>query len=443
VSDRARVLVVGAGLAGLGAAWRLARRGFDVVVCERAAAAGGRLRSLPAEGGFSIDAGCPVLSSADRELHAFAEVLGLRDELLPLRPLVRAQVYRGRVRVEGWRTPGIPPHQALRLLRLPRLLARYAPHLGRAAPGRAALLDDRSLGDFARLYFGGAVLERWAEPLLDLQSPADPERASRALFLRRHRQQAGARAGLPRAPLAELSEAAAKKLELRCESEVVRVAAGARGRLQVAVGRAARVHEVSALVVATPAAEAARILAPLLVTAEREFLARTRYAAELQVAVALRRPLYAHPLWIDVPRSEGSPLAGALLEPGVAGGRVPPGRGLALLRARSGFAERHLDAPDEVLAKELFGAFARFLPGTVGAELFTRVLRDPAARPRFDVGRYREISRFEDVQAGLRRAGRRVYFAGDYLMDPTWEGALLAARQAARAVEEDVAPRVG
>ena len=91
-----------------------------------------------------------------------------------------------------------------------------------------------------------------------------------------------------------------------------------------------------------------------------------------------------------------------------------------------------------MLAKELQGAFEGLLEGARGAAAWTRLYRLPLATPRFDVGRYREIAAFERVASDQRRAGRRLYFAGDYLMDPSWNGALLSGQRAARAVQADL-----
>ena len=56
-----RALVVGAGIAGLAGAARLAAAGFDVTVLDRHAAPGGRMRSLPSAAG-PVDAGPTVLT---------------------------------------------------------------------------------------------------------------------------------------------------------------------------------------------------------------------------------------------------------------------------------------------------------------------------------------------------------------------------------------------
>jgi oxygen-dependent protoporphyrinogen oxidase len=441
-----RVAVVGAGLAGLGAAWWLSKRGYAVVLFEARDRPGGRLASERWEG-FTLEPASPLLSTADRELLGWIDEVGVADELLPLRPVLTAQLQRGRVReirTRGLlgvaRIPGIPAHGAARLLRLPRLLARYRPHLDRAAPERAAALDDRSVADFGRLYFGRQVLERWLAPAVTTTTLQDETETSRALFLHRHLDHDAARAGLPRAPLADLAQAAAAKLRVHNRSRVSRVEQTAQGPLRVMLHAEDRERrfEADAVVLAAPAWESARIAEQVLTPAERDVLGRVGSVASVSLAVALRRPFAPHPQLVRIPRSEGLPLEAILLEPGVPGGRVPGGAGLATLRATARWSEAHLGVPDEALEKELLDAFERAFPGARGAVEFTRVLRLPDAWPRFGVGHYRDLERLARVERDERRRGRRVYLAGDYRAEPSWNGALRSAQRAARALAEDL-----
>jgi protoporphyrinogen oxidase len=437
--------VVGAGLAGLAAAWRLAREGRRVTLLERTERPGGRV-AAQREDGFALEPTPALLTRGDRHLLAWIEEVGLRDELLPLRPLTSAVAHAGGARavevrrlLDVRRAPGVRLLHALRLVRLPRLMARYGAALEFEAPERAAPLDDRSLADFCRLYFGSSVLDQWMGPRAAAGCLGDPDAMSRAQFLRDYAAHGLARPGLLRGSLVELVERAAAALELRlgCPAEAIERTSDARLRVLTESGESLA---ADAVILATPAAEALRLAGPLLSAAERDVLENVRYTPAISVIAALRRPLSAHPRQILVPRSARSPLEVALLEPGVPGGRVPQGRGLASLRARGAFGAARFDAPVAALEKELLDAFDALWPGALRAVEFSHCFRVQRAAPRFDVGRYRDLARFRRALAQGRRAGRRLYFAGDYLIHPSPEGAVVSAQRAAAAVTRDLAP---
>ena len=444
---RPTVAVVGAGLAGLGTAWRLSKQGFAVAVFERARGPGGRARSEKLDG-FTLEAAGPLLSTGDRKLLTWIDEMGLRDELLPLRPVVTTHWSGGRtasVDSRGLlgiaRIPGVRPLDALRLVRLPRLAARYGDRIDLEAPERAADLDDRSIGDFGRLYFGRSVLAHWIEPFVTGESLGEADELSRVLFLRRHRARARERLGVLRAALGEIAVAAAAGLTVRYGIEARRVAWRPDGGLSLTVGSrsAEQVVEPDAVVLATSAADAARLAAPALVTAERDALEAVRYQPAVSLAVALRRPFYPHTQQIQLAHVDGSPVENVLLEPGMPGGRVPDGRGLALLRATGPWSEANFDAPDDSLSTELMGALERIVPRARSAVLFTKLFRVERFMPLFGVGHYRQIARFEAVEQSLRREGRRLYLTGDYRMDPSLEGAVHSGWRTATKVIADFA----
>jgi oxygen-dependent protoporphyrinogen oxidase len=446
------LLVVGAGLAGLAAAWRLAAAGHRVQLLEREARAGGRVAVAEADGG-SVDPTAARVTSADEALLALVRESGHGGELLPLRPWVSVQgsttpgavvplADAGLLAVA--RIPGVPWIEALRLIRLPRLLARYRRGLARSDAGAlaeaAAWLDDRSLRDWGALYFGRRVVERWMEPWLGERAPVDERETSRAAFVLHWLAEAGAVAGALRAPPGLLAERLAARLGARSGAAATRIErSGARLRVAVESQAGGVTLEADAVVLATPAPESLRVAEPLLASAERDYLGAVRYDAALTWLGGLRPLAVSVATRVRIPRSCGAPFSLVALEPG---GRAD-GSGRVTAVAREPASRAWLDAPDDVVTKEMGAAAARWTPGAPEAEGAGMVRRFRAAWPRFPVGGYPARARFRAVQRDQRGRGRRLYFAGDYLAAPTLEGAVASGQRAAAEVLEDLCNRRG
>ena len=438
--------VVGAGLAGLSAAWELQRLGLRVSLLERDRRAGGRARSARVQG-FIVEPLSPLLPTRAGALAAWIAELELSEALLPLRPVVTAQAHGDRVveidprgLLDLARVPGVLPYQALRMLRLPRLLRRYGSQLALEHPERGADLDDRSIADFGRLYFGRSVVERILGPFVGAATLAEEAEASRVLLLRHWARYFGVRPGLPRAPLSELCDAVAERVPLLAGAEVQELRPRADG-IDVTYTREGRQRSIAAaaVVLALPAPEAAALAGPLLARGERDVLETVRYAPAVSLAVAVVRPPSQHPREIRVPHREGSPLECVLQEPGLPGGRVPDGYGSVTLRATAAFGAQALQLPDDAVEKEMLDAFERLEPHARGRVEFARVMRLRHGWPRFDVGHYRALARLASIEGSRLAEGGRLVVAGDYRMDPSFEGALAAGRRAARTLVEGIA----
>ncbi|RIL03455.1 MAG: hypothetical protein DCC71_15185 [Proteobacteria bacterium] len=307
----------------------------------------------------------------------------------------------------------MPFVQALRLYRLQRLLRRYRAHLDPAAPERAAPLDDRSLADFAHLYFGARVATAWIEPWLAERAPVDAHETSRAAFLLRWAAERDAVTGSFAAPIATLADALASRVALRTGVAASQLEPAAPGRLRVAASGAS--WDADAVVLAVPAPEALRVAEPVLVAAERTILAGVRYDAAITWSAPLRPGVRGAPARVRVSPRGAQPFASIAVE----GGRVTAIAG-------DPWASARLAMSDDALEKECALAVDRLLPGLAdGAGAVTRF---PLAWPRFDVGRYRALARLRAVEADRRAAGRPLHFAGDWLAAPTLDGAVASVR---------------
>jgi len=426
------VVVVGAGAAGLAAALRLAGAGLRVTLLERDGAAGGRAR----EGGAHGPAAAPRLVGGDdgavaRLVADAAERARARAAEPAHGPLLRP------AGLARWRDGALEPLQgargrwgglgrALALARIERIERRFAHLLDRDAPERAERLDDRSVAAMARLYLPRGALAREVAPLCAGLGVGEPEDASRVLYLLWRRPLAG-RVWAARGFAELLAHAAAGCAELRCGTAAEALeAAGAEVRVRVAGGAT---FAADAAVVAVPPPSARAVAAPLLTPPERELLSRASAAPAVVLHAALERAPVPRPTRVLPPAEAGLPVAWLDLAPG--GTHAPQSGGVATLVAAPAWSRDRLDAPDDALEKELTSLLARLVRGAGGALRLARVERHSGAFPRFPAGRYRELARFRRIQADRRALGRRLYFAGDHLAEPTLEGAVRSGLRAA------------
>ena len=93
-----RVVVLGAGITGLTAAWRLQRAGFSAVVLEKSSRMGGAIGAVRS-GGWLHELGPNSLLEGSREVAAFIEELGLGPRRLYASPAAKQRyiVRRGRL----------------------------------------------------------------------------------------------------------------------------------------------------------------------------------------------------------------------------------------------------------------------------------------------------------------------------------------------------------
>jgi protoporphyrinogen/coproporphyrinogen III oxidase len=417
------VVIVGAGIAGLAAAYELSLRGRHCVVLEQRPRAGGVIFTERVDG-FVIDAGPDSLLVQKPAAIDLAREIGLGDRLVEtLKPRTAYIVRDGRlVPLPEASFLGIPttvrPFFTTRLFSWPAKL-RMALELA-IRPRKS--LDDESIGSFMRRRFGREAVTYLAEPLLAGIHAGDVDRLSmRALFprlleaerthgsvLRSVRAQRSSRPPQSaflsfQGGLDEIIDGLVAKLPfgtLHLGVTVSRVNGRGPFTLQLSNGE---VIETRVLIVATPA----RVAASLLRDVDAELAlscAALRYTSTAIVALGFRREQVKHPLrgsGFVVPRVERHLLMAGTWVTSKWPNRAPPGH--VLLRGFVGGASGidPLTLTDDALIVRAADELTARLTIT-GAPVLSRVYRWPDATAQHEVGHHTWLREIETRLLGIR-----------------------------------------
>ena len=432
---RPRVAVVGAGIAGLTAARQLALDGVDVVVCEASSRAGGKvLRGEVA--GVSTDLGAEALLARRPEALALIDEVGLSGEV----------VHPETTRASIWSRGALRPLPAGHVMGVPTDLRALAASgvVSRRAVARAALDlvlpgsppdGDVSVRSFVARRLGGAVVDRLVEPLLGGVYAGRAEELSlratlpavatvaghgsllRALRARRPTTVDGGPvfAGLP-GGVGRLTEALAASVValgavLRLEATVRDLQRSSSGwRLVLGSAADPQVLEADAVVLAVPAAPAARLLRGCLPAAAAE-LAGIEYASMAVVTLAFAASAVSFSgSGFLVPAVEQRLVKAATFSSSKWGWYPAD---LALVRCSVG---RYGDAAQLQRDDAELVAGARVdvaaITGVTAAPVDTLVTRWGGALPQYAVGHLDRVARISAALQAARAAGAPVAVCG-------------------------------
>ena len=310
------VIIAGAGITGLAAAYELARRGVEFVLLEAGGRAGGLVHTEHI-GGFTIDGGADSLLVQKPAAIQLCEDLGLAPRLMPTRLPRTAYVLR-----DG-RLHALPSPSVLGIPTSLGALAGYS-LLGWGDRLRLAAeplmprrrFEDESVASFFRRRFGPATVGLIAEPLLGGIHAGDIEQLSmpsifprlteaeqtsggviRALA-RAPRPSAGAGGGLFRAlrgGMSELVAAIIATLPAGALRTGAAVTALQRRGAGWSVHTDVEAFDAPSVILALPARTAAVLLRPVDDDAASA-CATVPYVSTASVALAWKREHIAHPL---------------------------------------------------------------------------------------------------------------------------------------------------
>jgi protoporphyrinogen/coproporphyrinogen III oxidase len=309
------VVIVGAGIAGLAAAWELKSHGLQPLVVEGSDRAGGIIVSERVDG-FVIDGGPDSILVQKPAAVDLCRELKIDNRLVQTLPPRTAYVLKHRELVPLPEASFLGLPTSIRSFIGTRLFSWPAKLRMAVEPFQAAeqSLVDESIGSFMRRRFGREVARYLAAPLLAGIHAGDVDELSvHALFPRlveaerehgsvlralvrskRSRVPQGRFVSFP-GGMEELVEALVLQLGphvVRCRTSVSRIQSGVTFGVELAGGDTVTARTV---IVATPAWEAARLVQGV----DRELAslcANIAYASSVTVVFGFRRSDVAHPL---------------------------------------------------------------------------------------------------------------------------------------------------
>jgi protoporphyrinogen/coproporphyrinogen III oxidase len=375
-----RVAVVGAGIAGLTAAFRLQQAGADVLVLEREARVGGRMSTIDIDG-FVVDIGASILSYAYREMLELIDDAGLTGAIEPSGGPVGI-VRDGRVHRFGTQSE-------LRELCAGTLLGDRADTAFHETVGKGP--------EYGDLFYLSQVVGKGF-----FSSPAGvgflPEELARLVPVQ--------------------TCATVRCIESRPDGVTVTWERQDGG---------SKTEHFDAGIVAAPAPHVAN-LCPGLAPQLRELFAAITYARSIEVFVGLERPPDEPAMWVTMGRRDPD-LASVIMDHHKAPSHVPAGRGLVSSFWHPKWCARRWDDDDHTVAADALRKLDAIYPGLSDTVLFTRVQRwDPCiVAPPGGFHIVDQLTRSLDPDS-------RLHFAGDYFAISTTNGSLCSGARAARRV---------
>jgi oxygen-dependent protoporphyrinogen oxidase len=434
-----RAIVVGAGIAGLTAGYRLQQSGFDVTVLESEDHVGGRMSTLRKDG-YVFDRGAGTLTSQYVEMMALIHELNIADELITYSDQIGflrdGEVHRIRTQapLDAVRTKLMGFRSKLMMLRVIRDSRKMAPRFDPYDLSKLVGHDEETIREYADRRLSPEIRDYVLDPMLRFLYGAElQDFASTELFFIFVKYLGGelmnAKSGID-----FLARELATRLDVRLGARVTQVdesPAEVRVSWQDAKGETTESADVC--VIALTATQMAEVY-PQLGAERREIVDGLKYVPLWKVGVGTDPAPRETATFIQFPSIEVPGLTGVIFEHNKRIGRAPAGKGLLSVYPAPQWCRENVETDDDQVLKELLPQLERIVPGVEGNVDAVNVSRWGLALLVAGAGTWSELSRFH----GLTPKSSRVQFAGDYVASSSTNSALISGQRAASLAAERV-----
>ncbi|MGH9034990.1 MAG: protoporphyrinogen/coproporphyrinogen oxidase [Acidimicrobiia bacterium] len=427
-------VVVGAGLSGLAAAYRLQQAGIEVTVLERDDHPGGRVQT-ERHHGYVVDTGADALSGSYSRYLALVSELGLADRVAPASPIVGLVRDQAVIDIDPRKPLRLVGSRALSLAAKVRLAAGYL-SLRRSLRGldpynlvRSADQDDpgTSADDFARRVFGSEVADYLFDPVARLVTGGGARQASHLNVLGALKSWTAPLMNV-RGGLNLVATELAGRLTVEYGASVTHVEETARGVEVSYTDGSGQPHMLATdgCVIASMYEPAIQMW-PALRAFAPHFVEQLRYLALISVSLGYRAKTRSGAYIVQVPTVEDPDTLLLFLQHNKSTDRAPAGHSLISLYTDAIATDRFIGRTDAEIEEWAAGGVERLFPELAGQRDFALVTRWPRAG-------YHAVPGFWQRSAELLSAlptGSRVQLAGDLFGAGSMESAVRWGERAA------------
>ena len=421
----ARVAVVGAGIAGLAAGYRLREAGINPVIFEAGSFVGGRMSSEEIDG-FIIDKAAYTFPEFHKNLTGLLPRIGL-DSALALTSGMASTFHAGReYRIKIGSPRDFIKYELLDFkskLRMIKLFL-YARALGRALDltnpiDKSFGLEAESAADYLSAQYGRDILEKIAYPIFCEIFLGVPEQNSKLAFLAFIKNLTRFKIFCFTHGMGMVPRKMADGLDVRLESPVERIApSGAEDSYRVHVGGDnPETIPVEGVIVTTPPPQALKMV-DNLPPEVAEAMGSVRYAPSVVVALALDRLIDAPSMINNVLRLDHEVLGTVVFDHHKGRHRAPQGKGLVTAVLSEPAGRALIDQSDEVVTHKVLQEMDSIFRGLSNHIHFTRVYRWPFGAVQLWPG---SVRRQHQLRLILLKMPGRLLFAGDGLYKSSLE----------------------
>lgn len=432
----ARAIVVGAGIAGLTAGFRLKGAGFAVTVIEAEDHVGGRMATIEREG-FRLDTAAAILPTTYTRMVKLIGDAGLAGDVVPTSDLVgivrdgTVHRLRSHVKTDGLTTKLLSPAAKLQLVKVVADLVRAGDRLDWYDLGRAADLDVETARQYADRRLSKEILDWIIDPALGSLFVASPERLSSVDFLFAVRNILGGSFFNSAVGVGFLPEGLARHLDVELSARCTSVEERA-GGVTVTWDRPGEAEHVEEADVGVIALSGHQMLAvyPQIDPVRRAVVDDIEYSTCVDVHLGLSEAPAEESMMIQVPSREHPDLCVIVLDHNRAPGRAPAGKGLLTSYWHTAWGDQQWERGDAEIVDVAVPAMDRILPGVANSVEFAHVQRWRPAVVMSRPGTYRDLARF----TAATDPAARVQLCGDYLSASTTHASLCSGERAAERI---------